>query len=103
VDYAAQGNGVGHALLTQVESVVRDRGGRLLLIETSSTPPYAPARRLYESSGYRCDAVVHDFYAPRDDLLIYAKTLRQAGSEETVRTCWVMPATAIELPVSLSR
>lgn len=75
MDRAARGKGVGHALLTQVENEVRNRGGRLLMIETSSTAPYVLARRLYESSGYRCDAVVRDFYAPGDDLLIYAKTL----------------------------
>lgn len=98
MDYAAQGNGVGHALLTQVESVVRDRGGRLLLIETSSTPPYALARRLYESSGYRCDAVVHDFYAPGDDLLIYTKTLGQGGIRETVPVCGVPIAAGVGLP-----
>jgi hypothetical protein len=75
----------------------------LLLIETSSTSPYALARRLYESSGYRCDAVVHDFYAQGDDLLIYAKTLGQPGSEEAVRNCSMMPPAPIKLPVPVSR
>jgi ribosomal protein S18 acetylase RimI-like enzyme len=98
VDYAARGNGLGHALLTKVESAIRDRGGRLLLIETSSTPPYVLARRLYESSGYRCEAVVHDFYAPGDDLLIYAKTLGQGGTGETVPVCGASIAAGFGLP-----
>ncbi len=72
------------------------------MIETSSTLPYALARRLYESSGYRCDAVIHDFYAPGDDLLIYTKTLGRAGSEEAVSTCCGVPARAFQLPVSVS-
>lgn len=75
MDPAARGRGVGHALLRQVEAVVRSRGGRLLLIETSDTLPYVQARRLYESGGYRCEALVRDFYAPGDDLLIYTKEL----------------------------
>lgn len=78
---AARGNGLGHALLRRVEDEVRRRGGRLLLIETSGLPAYTLARRLYETSGYRCEAVVHDFYAPGDDLFIYAKPLAGSSTE----------------------
>ena len=75
MDPAAQRRGIGHALLARVEAEVQARGGRLLLIETSSTAPYAPARRLYETSGYHCEAVIRDFYAPGDDLIIFRKEL----------------------------
>ena len=75
VSPAIQGHGVGHALMVQVEAEVRSRGGRLLLIETSSTAPYAAARRLYDSCGFGLEATIHDFYAPGDDLLIFAKHL----------------------------
>mgnify|MGYP001103856962 CR=1 FL=1 len=73
VDPAAQGRGIGHALLARVEAEVQARGGRLLVIETSGTLAYAAARRLYETSGFRCEAVIHDFYAPGDDLIIFGK------------------------------
>lgn len=74
---------MGHALLTEVENEIRARGGRLLLIETSATSPYASARHLYEKSGYRCEALIHDFYALGDDLLVYVKDVgeRQCGQE----------------------
>jgi len=75
VDPQARGQGIGHALLTRVEDEVRARGGRMLVVETSGTPAYAPARRLYESCGYRYEAVVHDFYAPGDDLIIFGKPI----------------------------
>jgi ribosomal protein S18 acetylase RimI-like enzyme len=78
VDPTAQGRGIGHTLLAQVEAEVQARGGRLLLVETSSTPAYTPARRFYESSGYRCEAIIHDFYALGDDLVIFSKELGQA-------------------------
>ena len=83
VDPHAQGHGVGRALLARVEADVQARGGRLLLIETSDTPHYALARRLYESSGYRREAVIPDFYAPGDNLLIFAKNL--SGARDEVR------------------
>lgn len=75
MDPTAQGRGIGHALLARVEAEVQARGGRLLLIETSSTAPYAPARRFYEASGYHYEAVIHDFYTPGDDLIIFRKEL----------------------------
>jgi ribosomal protein S18 acetylase RimI-like enzyme len=75
VDPTAQGRGIGHALLARVEAEVRARGGRLVLIETSDTPAYAPARRLYANGGYQREAVVRDFYAPGDNLLIFSKHL----------------------------
>lgn len=73
-DPDAQHRGIGRALMQQVEAHVAAQHGRLLLIETSATPPYQAARRLYESAGYRYEAVIHDFYAPGDDLLVYVKT-----------------------------
>ena len=81
VDPKVQGQGIGQALMTQTELEVARRGGRKLLVETSSTPAYAPARRLYERCGYQLEAVVHDFYAISDDLLIYSKRLEARAQE----------------------
>ena len=80
MDSVAQGRGIGHALLAGVEAEVQSRGGRLLLVETSGTPAYTSARRFYESSGYRCEATIQDFYAPGDSLWIFSKDLGQARS-----------------------
>jgi ribosomal protein S18 acetylase RimI-like enzyme len=75
VDPALQGHGVGCALLSRAEAEVRARGGRLILVETSTTADYAPARRLYATCDFRLEATIHDFYAPGDDLLIFAKAV----------------------------
>jgi len=72
VDPHSHGRGIGRALLTQVEAEVRARGGHLLLIETSNTPAYASARRLYERAGCTREAVIRDFYAIGDDLVLYS-------------------------------
>jgi len=71
----ARGQGIGHALLARVEDEVCARGGRMILVETSGTPAYAPARRLYEACGYRYEATVHEFYAPGDDLILFDKPI----------------------------
>ncbi len=75
VDPPARGRGIGHALIVSIEDEVRKRGGRLLLVETSQTASYAPARDLYGSSGFQLEARINDFYAPDDDLVIYTKAL----------------------------
>jgi ribosomal protein S18 acetylase RimI-like enzyme len=78
----ARGRGIGGALLVRVEAEVRARGGRLLVVETSSTPDYSSARCFYERYGYRYESVVRDFYAPDDDLILYAKPLVPRGDTE---------------------
>jgi D-alanine-D-alanine ligase len=73
VDPDLRGRGVGHALMSQVEAEVQSAGGTLLMVETSGTPDYEPARRFYESCGYHSQAVIRDFYAAGDDLVIFTK------------------------------
>jgi ribosomal protein S18 acetylase RimI-like enzyme len=76
VDPEAQGGGYGRALLQFAEEDVLRRGGRLLLIETSSQESYAATLRFYAKSGYPLVARIAGFYRPGDDKLIFAKELR---------------------------
>ncbi|MGQ9793428.1 MAG: GNAT family N-acetyltransferase [Anaerolineae bacterium] len=70
-----QGRGVGRALLTSVEARVQMAGGTLLVIETSGRPEYQVTRHFYGVCGYHCQAIIHDFYAIGDDLVIFVKYL----------------------------
>ncbi len=81
VDPTAQGRGIGRALVRDVEEKLAGRGGRLLVVETSSRPDYESTRRFYTRSGYTEAARVRDFYAPADDriLLITRLTTRDGG------------------------
>ncbi|MBM3294542.1 MAG: GNAT family N-acetyltransferase [Candidatus Aminicenantes bacterium] len=72
---SAQGRGLGKALVAWLEAQVRGEGGRLILIETSSTAQYGPTRRFYEDLSYTEVARIPDFYQPGDDRIIYAKRL----------------------------
>jgi ribosomal protein S18 acetylase RimI-like enzyme len=73
VDRAHRGHGIGLALLKAVEAGVRSLGGRMITVETSGTPEYAPARHVYASAGYLDEARLRDFYSPGDDLVIYTR------------------------------
>jgi ribosomal protein S18 acetylase RimI-like enzyme len=72
---SGQRKGVGHALLQQTEQEIRALGGRLVIVETCSLPEYEPAQRFYDSHGYRREAVIKDFYAEGDGLVLYSKKL----------------------------
>jgi D-alanine-D-alanine ligase len=74
VDPAAQGAGVGSALITEMEQRLAGVG-RLIVVETAGRTDYAPTRAFYEARGYRVAAVIPDFYAPGDAQVIYTKTL----------------------------
>ena len=53
-----QALGSGARLLAFCEAEVRAAGGRLLLIETTSLPGYAPTRRFYKKHGYEGPSVI---------------------------------------------
>lgn len=75
VDPVAQGRGFGRFLTQHVEKDVIRRGGRMLLIETSSQESYIPTVRFYERTGYQLAARVRNFYRIGDDKLIFSKDL----------------------------
>jgi D-alanine-D-alanine ligase len=74
-----QGKGVGSALLTHAEELIRQRGGRLVVIETSARPDYDRTQRFYAKCGYTRAALVPAFYAPDDGKAIYLKTVAAGG------------------------
>lgn len=78
VDAESQGMGFGQTLLRFVEEQVRQRRGRLLLIETSSQESYGGTQRFYERAGYTVMARVSDFYKLGDDKVIFGKTVVRA-------------------------
>ncbi len=72
---AAQHRGYGKALVAQVENTVKQKKGRVIVIETSSQDKYKPTRQFYLRAGYTECARIRDFYRPGDDRVIYCKYL----------------------------
>jgi ribosomal protein S18 acetylase RimI-like enzyme len=72
-DLRAKGTGSG--LLRHAEEDIRKKQGRVLFIETSSQPHYELTRRFYSKHAYEQAAVLHDFYADGDDMVVFRKRL----------------------------
>ena len=70
-----QGHGIGTSLMRMAEKAIEEGGGRLIMVETSSTPGYERARRLYCGLGYEIIARFPDFYTPGDDKVVFQKRL----------------------------
>jgi ribosomal protein S18 acetylase RimI-like enzyme len=79
-----RGRGLGGRMLDFVEKDVRDRGGRLLLIETSGLAHYEPTRRFYFKYGYTVVAQIADYYAEGDGLTVFAKRFTAPGPAVSV-------------------
>lgn len=83
VDKSKHRGGVGRRLLKFTEEEVARRGGKLLLVETSSQETYGGTIQFYERTGYELVGKIKDYYKPGDDKLIFAKTLSAAVESET--------------------
>jgi len=70
-----QGRGIGTQMLAEVEQRLTTHDARLVVVETSSRPDYAPTRSFYEARGYIRTATIPGYYAPGDDLVVFTKDL----------------------------
>lgn len=74
-----QARGIGAKLLHHAEDDIRKANGRLFLIETSSLPHYLLTRKFYLKYGYEQHAVLRDYYADGDDMVIFRKHFGQTA------------------------
>jgi ribosomal protein S18 acetylase RimI-like enzyme len=77
VDPDFAGQGVGKALLKKVEEEISGQKGRMIIIETSSGPEYAPSRGFYLRNDYLLTETIKDFFRDGEDRVTYVKTLGQ--------------------------
>jgi ribosomal protein S18 acetylase RimI-like enzyme len=76
VDKLKHRGGVGKRLLKFAEEETVRRGGRMLLIETSSQETYGGTIQFYDKTGYELVGKIKEYYKPGDDKLIFAKKLQ---------------------------
>ena len=70
-----QGQGIGNALVTALEKKLGEEGQRILIVDTSSTAEFAPARAFYLKAGYVQEARIRDDWAEGDDKVTFRKRL----------------------------
>ncbi len=71
----ARRQGIALALVVEVEKRLRVQGARMLLIDTSTEPPMAAARALYERLGYERVGLIPDYWGPGDGKLTFRRAL----------------------------
>lgn len=70
-----QRKGAGAKLVKHLEEMLRDRGQRILIADTSSGDDYAKTRAFYRENSYIEEARVRDFWAEGDDKITFWKQL----------------------------
>ena len=75
VERDRQRQGHGSALMSYVEQTLRDRGERLLIVETSSLDEFESAQKFYSQFGFNEEARIRNFYAAGEDKIIFTKKL----------------------------
>ena len=106
VDKSKHRGGVGRKLLKFAEEEIVRRGGRLLLVETSSQEAYGGTIQFYERVGYELVGRIRDYYKANDDKLIYAKRLNEtpalADAEQSRIEVGSLPSAVAEQRVGVS-
>ncbi|MEL6751292.1 MAG: GNAT family N-acetyltransferase [Pseudomonadota bacterium] len=72
---ANQRDGLGGALVAQLEADLRDAGARMLIVDTSSTDDFLGARNFYAGNGYHEEARIRDYWDVGDDKVTFRKVL----------------------------
>jgi ribosomal protein S18 acetylase RimI-like enzyme len=85
-----RGRGVGTRLVLAMEAEVRERGGRLIRVETSQLGEYDAARAFYARLLYIEVGRIRDFYKSGDDLVTLAKQLELPA--QVAASDWRAPA-----------
>jgi len=73
VNPSVQAKGIGSGLIAFSEDYIKQKGGRLIWIETSGKESYEKERKFYLKNGYEKLTEVKDFYDMGDSLVVYGK------------------------------
>ena len=70
-----QSRGAGAAILASLEALLRERGQRVLIADTSGKDAFSGTRAFYAQNGYTQEARIRDFWAEGDDKITFWKRL----------------------------
>ena len=72
-DYQSQG--IGTSMVNCIEETLKERGERLILVETSSLPDFERTRDFYKKLSYQQEAQIREFYQAGEDKIVFRKLL----------------------------
>ena len=75
VSKGIQRTGVASQMMHYIEQLLKQKDGRLLLVETSSDEAQIGARNFYKKIGYTQAAVIKDFWKDGEDKIVFWKKL----------------------------
>ncbi len=70
-----QRKGIASQMMDYIEQVLKQKDGRILIVETSSDDAQIPARNFYHKIGYIQAAVIKDFWKEGEDKIVFWKKL----------------------------
>lgn len=70
-----QRNGIASEMMNYLEQLLKDKGGRILIVETSTDNTQLAARNFYKKMGYTQEAVIRDFWKEGEDKIVFWKKL----------------------------
>ncbi len=71
----SQRRGIAGQMMAHLEQRLKQQGGRILIVETSSDDAQLGARSFYAKIGYTQAAVIKDFWKDGEDKLVFQKRL----------------------------
>lgn len=71
----SQRKGIANEMMDYIEQELKNKDGRILIVETSSDDAQIGARKLYEKIGYTKEAVIRDFWNDGEDKIVFWKKL----------------------------
>ena len=72
-----QSQGIGTSMMNYIEETLRERGERLILVETSSLSDFERTRTFYLQMGYQKEAQIREFYQAGEDKIVFRKLLAE--------------------------
>ncbi len=71
----SQGKGIASEMMKYIELTIKEKGGRILIVETSSDDAQIAARNFYKKIDYTQEAVIRDFWKDGEDKIVFWKKL----------------------------
>lgn len=75
VSQDSQRKGVASEMMKYIEKLLKHKGGRILIVETSSDDAQIGARKFYQKIGYTQEATIRDFWKDGEDKIVFWKKL----------------------------